>query len=146
MSIIETKYGEIQVKEDQIIFFSEGIPGFEDCTKYILLDIEGHEPFRYLQSIDEPALSFAVVSPFIFFPTYEFDLSEHVTNDLELNEEIPIGIYSIVSIRSDSLETATVNLVAPLIINELERKGKQVILTQQQYSTRHLLFASEEVR
>ncbi|XID91011.1 flagellar assembly protein FliW [Paenibacillaceae bacterium WGS1546] len=143
MLTIQTRFGEVEYRHERIIQFSAGLPGFEGSKQYILLDVEGHEPFRYLQSLDNRELCFVVVSPFDFFQDYVFDLEDSITEELAMKPDGPVSVYVIVTIRG-SLETATANLIAPLVINENERLGKQVILSHPGYTTKHPLFESEE--
>jgi flagellar assembly factor FliW len=45
----------------------------------------------------------------------------------------------------EDAEKATVNLMAPIVINEAGRYGKQVILPESGYSVRHPLFAPSKI-
>ena len=60
-------FGEVELDENKIIYFDQGILGFTECKKYtILYDNEkGERPdITWLQSIEEPALAIPVISPF----------------------------------------------------------------------------------
>lgn len=73
--IIQTKYhGEVTIKEEQIINFSNGIPGFLDQKQFVILPLSEESPFLVLQSLKNAELGFIVSSPFLFFNQYEFDL------------------------------------------------------------------------
>lgn len=64
--IIETtRFGRFEYEESSIITFQNGIPGFKNLVKYILVAIE-ESPFNYLQSIEDGSVTFIVVSPFEF--------------------------------------------------------------------------------
>ncbi|GKU76822.1 flagellar assembly protein FliW [Paenibacillus sp. L3-i20] len=142
MIIETTRFGRFEYEESSIITFQNGIPGFKNLVKYILVAIE-ESPFNYLQSIEDGSVTFIVVSPFEFFGLYEFDLPEHIKFDLDIHAEQKVKVMSIVSIQGD-LAKATINLSAPIIINEMNNYGVQYILADSTYSVRQPLFSKNE--
>lgn len=80
-----------------------------------------------------------MADPFLFYPTYEFDLPESARELLQVEMMEQVSVRVIVSIK-ESLEQATINLVAPIVMNVEARTGKQVVLTKTTYSTKHPLF------
>lgn len=132
------RFGEIEFEDQAVITFEEGLPGFEHLTKFIVYKPSEDMPFSFLQSIEAGELAFIVVSPFLFYPQYEFEISEQFKQELSIRDEQDVMVWSIVSIR-DSLESATINLLAPVILNARERLGKQIILQGTDYQIRHAL-------
>ncbi|WP_166243631.1 flagellar assembly protein FliW [Paenibacillus turpanensis] len=139
MKLDTSRFGEIDVSDEAIIEFKEGIPGFEDQRYFTVITVEDHEPFSYLQSIDNGELSFIIVDPFEYFPDYDFHLSESDVKQLQIEGPEQIIVRTIVSIRGE-LDNATTNLVAPIVLQVDTRQGKQIILTNTEYTTRHRLF------
>ncbi|CAG5088518.1 Flagellar assembly factor FliW [Thermobacillus xylanilyticus] len=139
MKMETTRFGEIEINEQEIITFPDGIPGFERDRRFVILELEDLDGFACLQCIDRGELSFIIVNPFVFFPEYEFNLPDAEAQQLEIAEPGDVAVWSIVTIR-DELESATVNLVAPIVLNRQKRLGKQVILVDPNLSTRHALF------
>ncbi|MBA2942408.1 flagellar assembly protein FliW [Paenibacillus sp. CGMCC 1.16610] len=137
MFIQTTRFNQIEIDDNDIITFKQGIPGFEERTKYIVLEME-QGPFSFLQSVEEAGLAFAVVDPFTLYPDYEFELPASAKEELEIDSLEQITVRSIVSVK-DNWDNATTNLVAPLVINHLHKLGKQVVLTKTTYTTKHLL-------
>ncbi len=90
----------------------------------------------------EPGLAFLLVSPFVFVPDYSFELSEADKEELEIQDQV--SVYSIVTIQAEA-NKSTMNLLAPVVLNPDKRMGKQVVLHQSSYETRHLIWASDEV-
>jgi flagellar assembly factor FliW len=133
-----TLFGEIEVEEDQVISFPNGLPGFEDYTQFITLQPDPEMPFSYMQSLDEERLNFIIMDPFHIFPEYEFELTEGIQQELMIGSEEDVAVRVIVSIRN-SLEDAKVNLLAPVIINLNKKIAKQVILHDSKYTTSHNL-------
>ncbi|AHF07808.1 flagellar assembly protein FliW [Desulfitobacterium metallireducens] len=139
MKIESTRFGELEVAEEQIINFPHGIPGFPDekTFAYILQDDES--PFSFLQSTTEVNLTFLLVNPFAFFNDYEFVLEDDIADELGLSSENPPQVFLIASAK-EKLADMTVNLMAPVIMNRVNQTGRQVILDKSEYSIRHKLF------
>lgn len=138
MKIQSTRFGEIEICNDNIILFPSGLPGFPEEKRFALL-LDADNPFAFFQSITTPHLTFIIVEPFTFFKDYTFELSDEFVQDLRLSNENPPYIYNIVTIRS-GIESATANLLAPIIINWQTKKAQQLILEKTNYTTRHKLF------
>ncbi len=132
--IIQTKYhGEVTIKEEQIIHFSNGIPGFLDQKQFVILPLSEESPFLVLQSLKNPELGFIVSSPFLFFNQYE-----SVVDILGVEDANDVEVMVILTMGS-SIEKTTANLRAPIIVNRKNMKAKQVILHDTAYHTKHLL-------
>lgn len=145
MIIHTTRFGELDFSDEDIYVFQEGVPGFEQDRKFVLVEVEDHEPFSYLQSVHSPELALIVVDPFEFFPTYEFDLPDNVLKELEVKDQNQLMIKVVVN-AAGGLKSSTANLIAPIIFNVGLKCGQQVILTKGDYSTRHLLFKQQVER
>jgi flagellar assembly factor FliW len=134
---------ELQQADGNLIYhFEEGLPGFNHCKRFVLVEEEANKPFGTLQCLDSEETSFVTVDPFFFFKEYEFELPDHATKELQLVSSQSLLIRVIVSWR-ESLGTATVNLVAPVILNTDKGLAKQIILSNTSYTARHRLFAQE---
>jgi flagellar assembly factor FliW len=138
---IETKFQEIiEIDETQIITFDQGLPGFEDEKQFVLLPIEGIE-LSMFQSLQTSELAFITTNPFQFFSQYDFELSTADLEYLELKDEKDVQVLVIITV-TDPYEKSTANLQAPVIINMKNYKGKQIILSDKAYRTKHLLTES----
>jgi flagellar assembly factor FliW len=132
-------YGLIDVDERQKIIFPQGLFGFEDLTEYLLLDAE-RQPFYWLQSIDMEQVAFVLVSPFLFRPDYEVNISNEELAEIGINSPEKALIFSIVTIPPDG-SPMTANLQGPLIINRDTRSGKQAVLADNRWKTKHDIMA-----
>ncbi|SFB47696.1 flagellar assembly factor FliW [Cohnella sp. OV330] len=138
--IVQTaNFGDIEVDENNLYLFEGGLPGFEESQRFILVNVEGNPSFNYLQSADQPDLVFVLADPFAFFSDYEFDLSDAMMRELALDGQNDVSVRVILNARQ-GLREATANLTAPLVFNTKKQLGKQIILGQSSYSTRHRLF------
>jgi flagellar assembly factor FliW len=135
---IETKFqDEIEVNESAILTFEQGLPGFEDENKFVLLPIEDTD-LSLLQSIQTKELAFITTDPFLFFKDYNFELSTVEQEQLDINEENDVLVQVIITVV-DPYKKSTANLQAPVILNVKNNKCKQIILTDGRYRTKHLL-------
>jgi flagellar assembly factor FliW len=134
--------GEIEINEEDIINFPEGIPGFEGSRKYVLLDIPGNEAFRVLQATEDEYVSFVVTDPWAFFKSYDFDIPDEELQKISISKEEQIAVVNIVTL-SDDFESSTANLLAPVVINSESRLGRQYVLNSGKYTTKHKLFPKE---
>ncbi|MEL1136143.1 flagellar assembly protein FliW [Desulfitobacterium sp. THU1] len=140
MKIDTTRFGTLEVSEKQIIHFPEGIPGFLNEKAFVHLPHEPESPFSFLQSTMEANLSFLLVNPFAFIQDYEFSLEEKVTEELGVSEENPPQVFVIATVR-ENIKDMSVNLLAPIVVNESKGIARQVILDKPEYAIRHRLFA-----
>lgn len=139
MKLITKNFGEITFDETKKITFPEGIPGFKNLTEYILIEDEDKQsPFAYLQSIQDGDISFVVTSPYNFKEDYIIQIKDNIAEELGGRNTNDFMVFSIVTVPN-SFEEATINLVAPIIIQQNTRLGVQIILEDRQYSTRHKL-------
>ncbi|WP_160112490.1 flagellar assembly protein FliW [Salicibibacter kimchii] len=140
--IISTKYfGEIEVSESEVIVFPNGLPAFEDEKRWILQSYQG--PFYVLQSVHTVEVSFLVCEIFSVFPDYQIDLPASVTEPLQLTNTQQASLWTILTIN-DPFETSTANLAAPLVLNVDEKKGKQYIPQDSEYSRQFPLLQRKE--
>jgi flagellar assembly factor FliW len=138
-------YGIIDVDERQKITFSSGLFGFETLTEYLLLDAE-RQPFYWLQSVDVEQVAFILVNPFLFRSDYEVDISDEELTAIGISSPEKALIFSIVTIPPDG-GPMTANLQGPLIINREQRLGKQAILTDPRWQTKHdIIHEMEQAR
>jgi flagellar assembly factor FliW len=127
-------YGLIDVNEHQKITIASGLFGFESFKDYVLLDAE-RQPFYWLQSLDVEQIAFILVNPFLFRPDYEVDINDEELSEIGISDPREALIFSIVTIPSG--EPMTANLQGPLVINREIRQGKQAVLTDPRWGTKH---------
>ena len=139
MNIHAKYFGPVSYEKDETIHIINGLIGFESYTEYLPIPFqEGDDSMISLQSLEEESLSFILLNPFGIFTDYTPKLSAQELKELGANSEEDISFYVIGVIR-DSFSESTVNLKAPLVVNALNRRAKQIILDQQEYTFRHSL-------
>ncbi len=144
MLIHTVNFGDLEVSEDTIITFKEGLPGFPQIHRFIVLEKDDLKPFQYLQALDDPPIALLIVNPFLIDPAYEFRLTDSDMEDIKSTDSAQLTVYAVTTIPEDPA-SATLNLMAPIVINNKERLGKQTILLETRYSVKHPLFNSAGV-
>jgi flagellar assembly factor FliW len=139
LKVATKAYGLIDVDERQKLVFPQGLFGFEKLKDYLLLDAE-RQPFYWLQSMDAEDVAFVLVNPFLFRPDYEVNISNEELDGIGIRSPEKALIFSIVTIPQDG-SPMTANLQGPLIINRDTRMGKQAILTDDRWKTKHDIMA-----
>lgn len=137
---IDTKYfGEVEIGDEKIIHFENGLFGFENYRDYtILFDIDAGEEslFSWMQSVTEKKLAFPVVNPLRvkqdYNPTVEDGLLESIGGITEENL-----LVLLLATVPEEIKDTSVNLKAPLIINSDTRKGIQVIAENADYEVKY---------
>lgn len=135
--LVKTKYfGDIEVDNDRVITFDDGIFGFSNCKEFTV--IYENEVFCWLQSVEDKEVALPMIPTTIIFPDY----CPKVEDDLilkigELSQEDLI-IYTVVVVPQD-IKNMTTNLKAPIIVNTKTKKSIQVILNDD-YEVKHNLY------
>lgn len=144
MLLHTTNFGDIEINDENIISFEEGLPGFESLNRFIIINNEGdNSPFSWLQSVENGDLAFVIMNPLVFLKDYTVTIDDFMVNSLEIEKPEDVMIYSVVVIPEEVSEISA-NLKAPIIINTKNKKGKQVILDNSEYHVRHYIM--EELR
>lgn len=134
------RFGEIEVDENQIVRFQEGIPAFEDEHEFLILPYEEGSPYYFMQSAKTPELAFILTVPFMFFPDYTVEIDDETIRKLEIKNQDSVEIYTLLTVPNGSVRYMTANLLAPLVINSDGMLAKQIILDKSTYKTKHRLF------
>ncbi|MCK9223903.1 MAG: flagellar assembly protein FliW [Candidatus Muirbacterium halophilum] len=135
MKLLTSRFGELEIKEEEVIYFKNGVFGFENFKKYILLN-EGGSMFSWLQSIESSELAFVLVKPVEFVIDYILDIDEPDAQDLKIEENDDTTVFCIVIIPDDTSKM-TGNLQGPIVINTTKNIGKQVISLNSKHKLKH---------
>jgi flagellar assembly factor FliW len=138
MLIQTVNFGDLEVPEDKVITFKEGLPGFPQIHRFVVLELDELKPFQYLQALDDPPIALFVINPFLIDPRYEFRLTDSDMKDINSTNSAELTVYAVTTIPENP-SGATINLMAPIVVNHKERRGKQVILLESKYSVKHPL-------
>jgi flagellar assembly factor FliW len=124
------QFGEVPYDTSNVITFPEGLVGFEELRNFILIHEDETDPFRWLLSLDEPSIGFAMLDPRLVKPEYVADIPVSIENH---------DLFTIVTLHKE-LKKSTLNLKGPIIIHQESREGKQIILNAERFPVAHPLF------
>lgn len=140
---VKTKvFGEIEINDDKVITFEDGIIGFPELNHFALLHDEekgSNAGLRWLQSLDEPGFAMPVMDPLAVAPDYNPEVDEELLKKIG-----PVGTESLlvlvtVSVPSD-LTLMSVNLQGPIVINVEKRRACQVIVDYEKYPVKFYIY------
>ncbi|MCZ7587060.1 MAG: flagellar assembly protein FliW [Deltaproteobacteria bacterium] len=138
-TIRTNRFGEIAYDPDKALYFPGGLLGFPDSARYVVLDHEEDSPFKWLQSIDETELAFVIADPLVFFPDYKAHIRKEELASLNIHNLADAVVFVILSLHGTPMDM-TANLQGPIIVNAESRVGRQFVLKESDYKTKHPLF------
>jgi len=138
MELNSKHHGIINYSEEDILFFKNGLPGFEDLRKFVVFPLKDNDSFSVIHSIEED-LGIILISPFMVKENYEFKLKENIVEELKIKEPNEVMVYTTVTLNSN-IEKITTNLKAPIVINRFSKLGKQIIIDNESYKIKEPIF------
>ena len=139
MQIDTLRFGAVEIDESKLITFDDGIPGLEEYRNYALLQFEESYPIIWLQSVDEGGICLPVLDTFAVLTGYVFDIDDEDVKALELNGPEDLHVVSVLVIPEE-IQRMTINLAAPVLINTVTGKAKQILLSGSDYNVRSPIF------
>jgi len=137
------KFGELEVSKESIFDFVAPIIGFNDLKKYAIIDYKPDSPFKWLQSVEDMSLAFPITLCSFFGIDYQFDIPDEEAQQLEIESADDIFVCNIANIPSSNPQGATINMLAPIVVNIVNKKAMQIILKNTDYEVRYKLFNDE---
>jgi flagellar assembly factor FliW len=105
----------------------------------VIVETPDSEPFKWLQSLDDPALAFVIVNPLVFFADYRIDVDRRELEELKITDPASVITHVIVSIPDGDMSGMSANLQGPILINMENNLAKQLVLVNGPYTIRHPL-------
>ncbi len=123
---------------------TKGLVGFPDENEFELLVNAEELPFMWIRSTKNHELGFVVLEPAQFLTDYEIEIADDDAEELGITSFDDALVLNIVTIRGEEdLESATANLVGPIVMNRNSQVGKQVIVSNHmKFSTKHPILSS----
>ncbi len=128
---VETRlFGEIDIEDNKIITFPNGLVGFPDMKKFtIIYDEEkpGKNGIIWFQSLDEPQFAMPVMEPNAVVPDYNPTVNDELLTPLgKLTED---NLYVLVSVTvPKDITKMSVNLKGPIVINTDTLLANQIVV------------------
>lgn len=124
MKLKNKQFGEVEFTQDNVLEFKNGLLGFEELKSYLLIKTD-NDLFFWLNSIDQHEVAFPLIGLRLIDDSYP------QKEDKEA--------FGIVTLGKEPAKT-TVNLKAPVYINQERKEGFQTIIDQDKYSVNYKLF------
>src|SRR3954470_18976427 len=145
MQINSQRFGVVELEDDAVLSFPEGLIGFPREQRFALIPHQGSTYLAWLQSLSKPELAFPVVSAHYFldsYPDIPVSPAAHAAG-VQGNEDD----YAVLVVLCAPIgQPATVNLLAPIVVNSQTRTGAQIILEGSRFSTREIFVAPTATR
>jgi flagellar assembly factor FliW len=110
------------------IEFVSPMPGFPDHRRFLLVRIGEQDLLYALTSVDDPDLRFLVIPPGTFFPDYAPEVDDDTLDLLGTHTAEDLLVLLVVT-PGGSAREATANLLAPIILDQRQRRAAQAVLT-----------------
>ena len=140
MKLNTARFGEIEIEENRIFNFVMPNIGFDMLHKFIILDPKKDTLFKWLQSIEDPALAFPIISVSALNLDYTIDLPDNIVETLDIKNVESLLVMNITSIPQENPKGTTINLLAPLIFNLDNQSAAQVVLSGSGYDISYPMF------
>jgi flagellar assembly factor FliW len=117
MNFVNTQFGMVTCAEDQVIRFPDGIPGWTDSTRFVVVNDDRTSPLQWLLSLDDPAVALSVIDPAV------------VLDGTALRQQHAEGTTTFVIAQAGEGDIAWwVDLRHPIVIRHTPRVGERVTL------------------
>lgn len=129
--------------------FSSGLVGIKEWKHFELITHPAGGPLKLLQLRDDSRVSFILANPFQIDPAYKVALSGadagalEYSNGLQVTEgDGTLNVFCVLSVEEEPFNV-TANMLGPIVINPQAGRGRQIVLTDSHYSTRHPVAAAQ---
>lgn len=136
---INSVVGPIQIPQDEIVIFPEGLLGFSHFKKFVFVNDPSDDVFVWLQSCDKKEVAFPVIEAGFITDIENLELTKADRERLSLDENEQPSFYCIVRITTEA-QGMTANLKAPIVINQKDRVGYQFIMANQKLQVQYPVF------
>src|ERR1700722_12038085 len=114
MEIQTSRFGVLDVDEQRVLHFPNGLLGFPSHNRFALIQTGSEKTFFWLQCAADPS---------VFFKDYDVPLREEAMEELALTD---VAFAQVLVVCNKVDQWLTGNLLGPLLINAANRKGLQV--------------------
>ena len=131
------RFGALSVPEDKIICFVQGLPGFKDMKRFIMIDHDAEGLFKWLQSADNPAVAFLMTDPNAYRPGYTVPLKKSEAECLGVKDARNLVAMVMVCVSRDN--EISLNLKGPVLFNSENMSAIQCIIDRDDYPSHFVI-------
>jgi flagellar assembly factor FliW len=162
MPLVQTRrFGPLECADSSILTFAAGLPGFENQTRFALVEQPSLTPIVFLQSLEREELCFVAAPVEALLANYDLAVTSDDLERLALTtsrqpspgREV-LCLALLCAVGNDLAASndpaakngpVTANLLAPLVVNLETRAAVQAVRADTRYSHRHVLGAEPDL-
>ena len=129
------RFGTCSYRNEELLHFAWGLPGFTHLRRFLALSLAGQERFVWLQSLDDTAIALPTTNPYDIFADYDPKFPVSALGSLGIARADDFVVMCVCIVAKDAAEMSC-NLLAPIVINLRERTGRQITLEGSSYSVK----------
>lgn len=141
MQIMTKHFGEIEIDENKVITFTEGLFGLLDYKKYVIVydNEDNNAILSWLQSLDDSNIALPIINPLFLGIEYNPTVEDELLKDLGEYNENAFLIFCVAVIPED-IKKMTINRKAPIIIHTDTKKARQIIVENEDYEIKYPIY------
>jgi flagellar assembly factor FliW len=147
MKFVSKHFGTIDVDEQSVIEFPQGLPGFEDRRRFLPLQMPAQPGLIFLQSLELAELCFLALAVHSVRPDYELEITAEDLETLGLpaGQQPRIGqdVIALAILLLEEGRDPSVNLRSPIVIHMNTRRALQAIRPDERYGYDEALVAPQ---
>ena len=136
MLIKTTRFGDVEVSEEDIITFPNSLLGFEGCYQFTLIPTTEGSPVQWLQSLEQAKLAFVLCEPQFVVADYQLNVKIEELNIIQVQSLDEAVVKAIMRVPPQQ-QKPTVNLMGPLFFNFSKKLAMQYVVNHSKWSCRH---------
>lgn len=128
-------FGEINIDDDKIIVFENGIVGFPELREFALIYNEERgagSSIKWLQSMNNPDFALPVMDPLVVDVSYNPEVEDELLKPLGGLDLEDLLVLVTVTVPKQ-MKDISVNMKAPIVINAVTKKAVQIIVDGDEY-------------
>ena len=136
MKVETSRFGEVDIPEESMITFPEGLPGFEG-KRFFLVHSDENPMIHWLQSATQPQVAVMLMDPLLLDPNYEIEPRANELQPIAPGDPWEESVLIRVIVRRGPTDAELyVNKFAPVLFNVEERLAMQLPLVGSPYGLR----------
>ncbi len=140
MSIQSSVIEQPPIPLEAVFTFPQGIPGFEEYTTFrIFHKDDGNVSAYWLESCDDPEVTFTLVDPTAYDLNFDIYLNDVEAETIEAENPFDIGVF--LMLKKDDEKNMNgglgANIGGPIVINVSKQLGLQKVLKRHKNVTEH---------
>lgn len=134
-------FGEIEVDENKVITFENGIIGFDFMKRFMLIHDADDEngSIKWLQSLDEGSYALPIIDPLRIDENYNPTVEDELLKAIDYKEGDDVLVFVTITVPQD-ITNMTCNMIAPIIINPENRKACQILTESEEYGIKYPVY------